>query len=435
MRTRPAATRRFLQGRPAAFAARTKRRIPARLGLYCRGALICAALTLGFADAARADFWDDIAEFFGNAPELPTSSQCNSYALNAVGQVRMAQRNNCPLSGPRYGTDEKAHYFWCMGVSPDTSIAERDARATQVSACADNQDYCNSYGNKAGQAALDNKLYNCKFTGPRWGEGSEGHRAYCLSERIAQRVRGEISSWPQSETTLRNDLIDKCKGKNPQRKIAFCTNYANEAVADAKTFKEKNCDASQNNWGRWETDYVHHFSWCIGRGSVTATNTAGNSETGIRNAAIEACLARGGGPPRLTPVVNQNSGAFGPPKGGAKTLAAPSNPNAKTGTGTGGAYLVHQPKGGSSALDRLGGGNALDAVRGGSGGVDLTPSSPCTACGAVQSNAPAKTATTPGKVITQPSAPVRPSVPRSGPDFNPNYGAMSKRPPARIDVR
>ena len=114
------------------------------------------------------------------------------------------------------------------------------------------------------KAAGNNKLYNCGFTGPRWGEGADGHRAYCLSEKIAQDRRGEISNWPQPEISARGEAIEQCKAKHSKKQIQFCNSYAIQAVANAKTFKEKNCDPSQNGWGRWERDYDHHFTWCIG---------------------------------------------------------------------------------------------------------------------------------------------------------------------------
>ena len=52
---------------------------------FLRSALICVALVFGFVDAARANFLDDIGDFFsGNAPEVATSSQCDNYARVAV---------------------------------------------------------------------------------------------------------------------------------------------------------------------------------------------------------------------------------------------------------------------------------------------------------------------------------------------------------------
>ena len=98
-------------------------------GFVHRCALICVALVFGFVEAARANILDDIVDFFsGNAPEVASSSQCNSYAQAAVIWANKARRDRCPLGGPRYGTDEKGHYWWCMGVTPQTSDGEANAR-------------------------------------------------------------------------------------------------------------------------------------------------------------------------------------------------------------------------------------------------------------------------------------------------------------------
>src|SRR5262245_12553647 len=90
---------------------------------FHRGALIGVALVFGFATAARADIWDDIADWW-NPPEAATSAGCHSYAKAAVNYANFARRNNCPLGGGRYTTDEYAHFHWCMSVSPKTSREE-----------------------------------------------------------------------------------------------------------------------------------------------------------------------------------------------------------------------------------------------------------------------------------------------------------------------
>jgi hypothetical protein len=336
---------------------------------FHRGLLIWVALVSGIAGVARANFLDDIGDFFtGNAPEVATSQGCDTYAKIAVLWANAAQRDRCPLTGPRYGTDEKLHYEWCMGVTPETSTGEGNARFREVSACNDDStlNYCTSYGDIAAKDAHDNKLYNCGFTGPRWGEGSEGHRSYCLSEKIAQSLRGEISNWPGPELTARGDAVDQCKSKHSKKQVQFCDSYATQAVANAKIFTEKRCDRSQNTWGRWDTDYDHHFSWCIGTGPFTSNRQ--NSETEIRNAAVAECVAQ------------RNR----PPSGMVKSLdefikAAPSNPLTKptpkgnSGPSSSGAYLS-KPIDGNSAMDRLTGGGG--AAGGSSSGISTSRSGP-----------------------------------------------------------
>jgi hypothetical protein len=264
----------------------------AGLGFSCRGMLIWVALVSGCVAAARANVLDDIGDFFsGNAPEVASSQDCEFYAQGAMRQAQLAQQYACPLGGDRYGTYEKGHYGWCMGVTHETSNVEASIREREVATCMSlsTQTYCGSYGETAAKDAQDNK-------------------------------------------------------------------------------------PSQNGWGRWDTGYGPHFSWCIRSGpwnvpttarAKTAMDTA-NAENEIRNAAVQACLAPlksavtgGGKKPTLVvaPTTSRDDGSWKP----KPVVVAPVNSS--------GAYPSKKPVG-NSAMDRLGGGGGPSV--GGSSGVSTS---------------------------------------------------------------
>lgn len=351
----------------------------AHLSFSCRGILVCLALLFGNVDSARANFFEDIGDFFsGNAPEVASSNACNSYAFGAVNVAEAARTNNCPLTGPRYGTDEKGHYFWCMSVTPETSRAEANARNAEFAACVSRstQGYCGSYGEIAAKHARENKIYHCGFTGPRWGEGSEGHRAYCISEKIAQKLRDEISNWPGAELTARADAVDQCKAKYSEKKKQFCNLYATEAVESANKFKEMKCIGSQKELVRgWYLDYDTHFSWCIGlskgvgRTASKASIERVNAETQKHRDALNACITRnelitrGKESPTNKLYSGPNSRSLEEFSKVAPPSSAPAKPNPASNAkpGTGGIYLS-KPGGGNSAMDRLSGGGSSGAT-------------------------------------------------------------------------
>ena len=402
------------------------------LGFSWRGALISVALISGFGETARASFFDDVADFFSNAPELANRGECQSYARSAVRTAQRAQNLMCPLTGPRYGTDENAHYFWCMGVEPETSRAEWTARNRQLETCGNYFITAYTYGEYAAEAIRDNKLYNCGYTGPRWEGSSEKHRTDYLHIKIVQTDTGNHSSWPDPEHDARLAMIRQCKAKYSEKKIQFCNLYATEAVESLNKFKQMKCVGSQNESRLWPSDYDTHFSWCIGlskgvgRTASKASIERVNAETQKHRDALNACITRNelitrgkesptnklySGPNRRS---LEDFSKVAPPSAPAKP-----KPTSNSGPGTGGIYLS-KPGGGNSAMDRLTGGRELPS--GGGGGISTSRPAPRPSAG----GAP------PAQAVSAPSGgginTTRPSAPPSGGGINttkpnaPSYG-------------
>ena len=368
------------------------------LGFSWRGALISVALVSGFGDAARASFFDDVADFFSNAPEVATTNFCRNFAIAGVSAARKAQNLKCPLGGRRYTTDENAHYFWCMGVEPDTTRAEWEARDRQVQTCGDYWTEAYVYGEHAAEAIRDNKLYNCGFTGPRWEGSSAKHREDFLIIKITQRDNGKMSYWPQPEFDARLEMISQCKAKYSEKKKQFCNLYATEAVESLNKFKQMKCVGSQNESRLWPSDYDTHFSWCIGlskgvgRTASKASIERVNAETQKHRDSLKACITRNelitrgkesptnklySGPNRRS---LEDFSKVAPPSAPAKP-----KPTSNSGPGTGGIYLS-KPGGGNSAMDRLTGGRELPS--GGGGGVSTSRPAPRPSAGGTPSAQP-----------------------------------------------
>ncbi len=62
---------------------------------------------------------------------------CRDYARAAVRQVELAR--SVPAcnrgTGPRWTTDYRVHYTWCLGAAPAAVEAERTARTNWIRSC------------------------------------------------------------------------------------------------------------------------------------------------------------------------------------------------------------------------------------------------------------------------------------------------------------
>ena len=62
---------------------------------------------------------------------------CRDYAAAAVRQVQLER--SVPAcdrgTGPRWTSDYRVHFDWCLGASPDAVEAERAARTNWIRSC------------------------------------------------------------------------------------------------------------------------------------------------------------------------------------------------------------------------------------------------------------------------------------------------------------
>jgi hypothetical protein len=74
---------------------------------------------------------------FAPAAQAAPPDFCRDYAAAAVRQVEAAR--SIPACnrgvGPRWTTDYRVHFDWCLGANPGVVEAERNARTNWLRAC------------------------------------------------------------------------------------------------------------------------------------------------------------------------------------------------------------------------------------------------------------------------------------------------------------
>lgn len=78
-----------------------------------------------------------VSVFAGSAARAAAPDFCRDYAVAAVRQVQLAR--SIPAcdrgTGPRWTSDYRVHFNWCLGASPDAVEAERAARSNWLRSC------------------------------------------------------------------------------------------------------------------------------------------------------------------------------------------------------------------------------------------------------------------------------------------------------------
>lgn len=75
------------------------------------------------------------------ANALGRCQSCRSYADDALQMVVSAAQLRCNFNGPRWSSDVRSHFRWCMGLNPgpgnpgSAAWSERDARVAALTIC------------------------------------------------------------------------------------------------------------------------------------------------------------------------------------------------------------------------------------------------------------------------------------------------------------
>lgn len=140
---------------------------------------------------------------------------------------------------------------------------------------------CDLYANKAVAQAETSKQYSCGLTGNRYSADKTLHYKWCLQQ---------TGSLPASENRARTVELSNCEATNWNRDAdAYCTDYANTAVAQAKMAQQYNCGFSKS---RWNTDFGPHYRWCMG-----VPGAWPESETSARRLGLKQCSGKVFPPP------------------------------------------------------------------------------------------------------------------------------------------
>ena len=128
---------------------------------------------------------------------------CSTYAQIAAHEDRIREGMRCPLSGPRWISDPRAHYEWCLHAPQDGIEREALARMSDLQSCQRCADYAN-------RAVAQNINYNipwrCGGGAPRWSSDFNQHFRWCWDAKD-ESLRSEESS--------RREDLKSCRGRFP----------------------------------------------------------------------------------------------------------------------------------------------------------------------------------------------------------------------------
>ena len=259
---------------------------------------------------------------------------------------------------------------WCAKEKPEAVHAAQTKDGLAILRC----ERCREYSDHAAAAALDNKLFRCGLTGPRWDPDPAAHFNHCMARLAAAAATGGIvyantpvgivptvapgSGLPnrvkQEETDMhilneeveRTDAIKACKAQVRDRfskdEIDKCDKYAKEAVEDAKFNVKKKCGATMPV--RWSTNTEDHFMFCLPKIGDANGRKDLESEEAIRDHGVEGCktghkLSEDGKPIKRLGKKRPGSGGpgksiAGAPAPGDKKGSAMTNPAGSAGIST-----------------------------------------------------------------------------------------------------
>lgn len=148
------------------------------------GAAILAALTVA-AGAARAD----------------SSLDCDAYATKAIAQQKENQSLRCGFVGHAWTADVQAHRSWCQlpEVHMANLVLEDNARTEALLACQQQTAACDQYAALAHEQ--NQAAEGCGFSGARWHDDVDQHRAWCMTAAPAAVL---------AEAVARNKAILDC---------------------------------------------------------------------------------------------------------------------------------------------------------------------------------------------------------------------------------
>lgn len=159
-------------------------------------------------------------------------------------------------SGAKFDLDLNKHqYLWELSEEKIKQMAPFN----QEQACKD-------YAAVAIQAYQEDQSRNCGFyPGAGWGGDYQAHYVWCMTGSNATKIPSKIKH-------LR-DSLEQCRA---------CENYSNTAVSQNKTNQLHHCGYGG---GQWNSNYNHHFKWCMQGQSITTLQ----KQTNLRQGKLGFC--------------------------------------------------------------------------------------------------------------------------------------------------
>jgi hypothetical protein len=148
-------------------------------------------------------------------------NSCSRYAGAAMSMLGVMRIGHCQIPGGdaysgTWANNDRAHFLFCLeqkraGKTGDVTQAK--ARSEDYRQCARQADKCRVYQADALAAAKENKSLKCKGTGGRWVEDGSAHFDWCMNQ-------SKTSSFPASETKIREDVLAACRTKKAKEEAA-----------------------------------------------------------------------------------------------------------------------------------------------------------------------------------------------------------------------
>jgi len=178
----------------------------------------------------------------------PVKGGCDRYARTAVRQNDRNRKNRCGYKGKGWHSNYDAHFQWCRKVSKadaDAVTEDREKKLRQCPAGAKANKRCEQYAKKSIQQNKDNLQWSCSIVGRRWHSSYDSHYRWCT--KVPPRKA-------ESELRAREERLKQCGSKKG------CDQYAEEAVRQNETNREKECNYKGPNW---HSDFDAHYKWCM----------------------------------------------------------------------------------------------------------------------------------------------------------------------------
>ncbi len=237
-------------------------------------------------------------------------SYCRSYARTASNQYQESRLNGCGLFGGRWQESLDAHYDWCLGSSVDDVETEQEYRDRELRTCRRNlppeppsyedtrRDDCRTYARVAAQQNEAQELLGCGFRGGRWQSNEINHFNWCVSVsrassdrqnadrardvQVCKRERDVVMKPQQPRFGFSIELNFGDKKRSPSGpKVAFCRNYASEAVRQTSRQEYLGCGYFGN---RWNPRAEPHFNFCMSNDKAASVQ-----ESSRRKAMLASC--------------------------------------------------------------------------------------------------------------------------------------------------
>lgn len=184
---------------------------------------------------------------------------CADYASQAVSANDANLAQDCRLTGPRWSTDYRTHYAWCLRANRTEVVAETDVRSAELLRCEQRASrakspVCDHYAKMASVMIRAGEIGSCGFgTGKnnRWLDDPAAQRRLC--EAAPQRV-------PETEFAARQRLLATCFERAGKEEEA-CVSYSEQAVEQYQKAVDAQCELAESR--KWNSSKARHYVWCL----------------------------------------------------------------------------------------------------------------------------------------------------------------------------